>query len=465
MILENTKNEIARLQSELESLKNANEIRENQIIEQYKKIDEMLLELENKKNELKEKNDYLESINLFISKVIDSLDEILIVIDKSGFIKQVNEKFSRLLGYTKEEIMGRNPDFLFSNLELLIKKYNTYIYDDKKSKLYQILSLKHNFRIEISLISKSKKKYPHLIKSTILYDIYGKKEGIVIIGTDIGYIKKIQKNLKKSLEQTKFLKQKQDADYFLIHLLLKPFEKDNNKSKKYKTDSIIEQRTKFPYKGNIYNIGGDICYIENFRLQNKNYIFFVNADAMGKSIQGAGGSLIFSSLITSHIQFTNISEVRKNKTPEKWLTDCILEIQNTFLSFEGGMLISAVFGIIDEEEDKLYFVNCGHTKTILYRNKKASFINENIDQNKIGIPYGFNLEIQKFYFKKDDILFIGSDGKDEFRLPDGSINEDETLILKIIEETEGNLFKVLKSIKSYGTLVDDLSIIKIQRMF
>ena len=63
--------------------------------------------------------------------------------------------------------------------------------------------------------------------------------------------------------------------------------------KNIKSDFLIKQFKQFTFRKWEAELGGDICITDNIKLNNRNYLFFVNADAMGKSIQGAGGALIF----------------------------------------------------------------------------------------------------------------------------------------------------------------------------
>ena len=98
--------------------------------------------------------------------------------------------------------------------------------------------------------------------------------------------------LNKTLQEVQALKIAQDGDYYLTSILLSPLQPNNNSSSKVKTDFFIEQKKKFSFRKWNSQIGGDICITDTILLNGKEYTVFINGDAMGKSIQGAGGALV-----------------------------------------------------------------------------------------------------------------------------------------------------------------------------
>ena len=48
------------------------------------------------------------------------------------------------------------------------------------------------------------------------------------------------------------------------------------------------------------------------------------------------------------------------------------------------MLMSIIIGLIEEETGILYYINAEHPKMILYRNKKAEFIESEYQYTKLG---------------------------------------------------------------------------------
>ena len=132
------------------------------------------------------------------------------------------------------------------------------------------------------------------------------------------------------------------------------------------------------------------------------------------------------------------------------------------------MLASAFIGLIEEKTGGLYYVNTEHPQAILYRDENASFITDIHLYRKIGtlgIQKNFD-SVDYFSLVEGDMLFIGSDGKDDIQLNSSTdqtreINQDEKLFPRIVKKTQGNLDNIVKEIKANGKLTDDLSILKI----
>jgi tetratricopeptide (TPR) repeat protein len=276
------------------------------------------------------------------------------------------------------------------------------------------------------------------------------------------------KELQKSLTEVRELKLQQDGDYFLTSLLIKPLMINQAKSSKVKIDFYIKQKKSFEFKNKTYQIGGDMCIANNIRLRGKNYCVFINGDAMGKSIQGAGGALVLGVVFRSIIERTKIFKPNMELFPEQWIKICFIELQNVFVSFDGSMLVSIVMGLIEEENGAMYFLNAEHPWTVLYRDKKASFLEDQLYLHKVGmLGLEGNLKVNVVQMQNDDSIIIGSDGRDDIMLgmdSDGqrNINEDGEKFLKHVEDGNGELEGVTKAILKTGEFTDDYTLIKIQ---
>ncbi|HMW04326.1 MAG TPA: AAA family ATPase [Leptospiraceae bacterium] len=275
-------------------------------------------------------------------------------------------------------------------------------------------------------------------------------------------------NLNQALHEVQLLKEKQDADYFLTSLLIHPLGKNKIQNDLIRIEFFIEQKKKFLFKNKQIEIGGDLCTTDRIFLNGRSYIVVLNADAMGKSIQGAGGILVLGSVFKSIIQRTHSSTLNETLHPEKWIKNSFLEMQRVFESFDGYMLISMVLGLLEEETGIFYFINVEHPKLVLYRQKKAKFI-KNVGRRfrKMGIE-GIELPIQisLFKFLPEDVLILGSDGRDDIILGQDEygldiLNFDENLFLEFVEEGRGNLKSIYEAIRKKGEVNDDLSLIRV----
>lgn len=270
--------------------------------------------------------------------------------------------------------------------------------------------------------------------------------------------------LSETLKQVQELKVKQDGDYFLTSLLLSPLQSKSAEEENVKSEFFIKQYKTFSFRNWNAELGGDICITDSIKLNGRKYLFFVNADAMGKSIQGAGGALIFGTSVKAALIRIKLGK-SPNILPEAWLKNLYHDLDELFTTFDGSMLISAVMGLIDEGNGLVYFLNAEHPWPVLYRDGKASFIEGQNQLMKIGTPEKeYNLlQVNIFQLKDDDTFIAGSDGRDDIILiGTDDVNHDETLFLKIVEKAQGDINEIVEGISESGKLKDDLSILSIK---
>ncbi|MBE7438932.1 MAG: SpoIIE family protein phosphatase [Spirochaetales bacterium] len=275
--------------------------------------------------------------------------------------------------------------------------------------------------------------------------------------------------LQNTLEAVRSLKFQQDGDYYLTSLLINPLSGNFARSDYCKIDFLVRQKKQFEFRHWKEEIGGDMCTSHSIQLQGRACTVIVNADAMGKSMQGAGGILVLGSIFNATIARTRLSHVIQKQSPERWLKNAFIELQKVFESFNGSMLISLVLALIDDESGVLYFINAEHPDLVLLRGGKARFLTPQQQFKKIGVVWsGFNsLQVQVFPLENRDIVIFGSDGRDDIAIGAGEdgnrmINEDETLFLRIVEDSGGDLTQILSSIEKHGVLTDDLSLARLE---
>ncbi|TGN06897.1 SpoIIE family protein phosphatase [Leptospira ilyithenensis] len=274
--------------------------------------------------------------------------------------------------------------------------------------------------------------------------------------------------LNSTLQEVRKLKYQQDGDYFLTYLLLNPLTIKEIKSDLIHVDFLLKQKKNFEFKDKEYEIGGDLNVSHSIHLQNKKYLLFVNADAMGKSMQGAGGALVFGAVFQSIVQRTKNNSSFQAISPELWLRNSFQEMHRIFEAFDGTMLISLVMGLIEEETGLLYFINAEHPWPVLYRDGKASFIKSEVSYQKLGTlgAEAFS-QVKIFQLLNGDVIIAGSDGKDDILHAGGpdekdwEVNLDENFILRIIEQGKADLNRIFELIGRKGEVIDDLSLIRI----
>lgn len=273
--------------------------------------------------------------------------------------------------------------------------------------------------------------------------------------------------LNNTLSEVRALKVQQDGDYFLTSLLIHPLGGNYSNSELVDIKMMAHQKKKFFFKEKESEIGGDINVAHDITLRGRKYTIVLNADAMGKSIQGAGGALVLGTVFKSLVSRTKLSSTLQKRFPEQWLKLSFSELQDVFVSFDGSMLISLVLGLIDQENGMFYYINAEHPFVALYRDGKASFIGREHVLRKVGIDlFNEGLSIQTLPLMAGDVLYLGSDGRDDVLLGDDAsgnriINEDEEKFLEHIETGKGILSAVEKAILDSGDITDDFTLIRI----
>jgi len=274
------------------------------------------------------------------------------------------------------------------------------------------------------------------------------------------------KKLKKSLDLVNELKTQQDGDYYLTSLLLNPLGVNAiDEGLNVDVDFFTKQKKNFEFKNQKKSIGGDISIAHTLQFADGPVSVFLNGDAMGKSMQGAGGSLVLGAVFQSIVERTRLQQ---GVHPEPWLKNIFLELQRVFESFDCSMLVSVFICAIENNTGKLYYLNAEHPWGVLYRAGKAVFLQNLSYYRKLGTPgLQGEINVDQVQLEPNDIILLGSDGRDDIALPGHSatqrvINEDESIFLKHIEAADGRLEQIYELISAMGEITDDLSLVRVQ---
>ncbi|HMV41653.1 MAG TPA: CDC27 family protein, partial [Leptospiraceae bacterium] len=109
-----------------------------------------------------------------------------------------------------------------------------------------------------------------------------------------------------------------------------------------------------------------------------------------------------------------------------------------------------------------------HPVSIIYRDGKASFIDEDFIFRKLGTEVAQSyIYVKTFQMKDGDIVINGSDGRDDIIILDEktgekSLNYDHTLFLGTVEKANGNIHTIVDLLHKQGEITDDLSLMSIQ---
>lgn len=273
--------------------------------------------------------------------------------------------------------------------------------------------------------------------------------------------------LQNTLSEVQSLKEQQDGDYFLTSLLIEPLGKIVSRSRTVNIDVFVRQKKRFRFRKWEAEIGGDLCAADALTLRGLRYTVFLNGDAMGKSMQGAGGAIVLGTVFRSVISRTKLSQTLQTRHPEQWLKECFVELQSVFVPFNGSMLASAVIGLVEDQTGMLYYVNAEHPGVAMLRGGRARFLRSPWQLRKIGVE-GLDgvLSVNTLRLLPGDVLILGSDGRDDIMVgldPRGVriINEDEERFLGHVERAEGRLDRIATALEESGGLTDDLSLMRV----
>ncbi|MBX7058028.1 MAG: SpoIIE family protein phosphatase [Leptospirales bacterium] len=277
--------------------------------------------------------------------------------------------------------------------------------------------------------------------------------------------------LSNSLQQVQQLKGQQDGDYFLTSLILRPLMTNWNKSQLVQTEMFLEQKKHFSFRERHSELGGDICVTGNLRFGDPErpdrYIMFCNADAMGKSMQGAGGAIVMGTALNNIMARSASSDRVLAVHPRSWLEETYRELNSVFRTFDGSMTCSCVLGLVHEQSGQMYYFNAEHPWTVVYRAGRAEFLEEELMLRKLGSPSEFPFQVIERQLSEGDIVLVGSDGRDDVEISGGKaggervINEDHELFRRIVEQSAGELEAIVRRVKEAGEITDDFSLIRI----
>ncbi|XDD47936.1 SpoIIE family protein phosphatase [Leptospira sp. WS39.C2] len=319
------------------------------------------------------------------------------------------------------------------------------------------------------LINEIQQSFPHWFSD--YSSVTARSEDFLITAVSILLLlglmlRTLNRSYEDAITEVSRLKYQQDGDYYLTSLLTRPLSGIRNQSKNVQFSSYIKQKKSFQFKNKEYELGGDICVTDQIVLRGRNYCVFANGDAMGKSMQGAGGVLVFGTAFRALIERTHREGILSLYFPERWLHTALNDLNNVFEGFDGSMSMSLLLGLVDEKTGYMFYINAEHPFPIRYRDGKAHFLSEQATNFKLGM-HKDRARIETCWIRPGDTIILGSDGRDDLEIGlDASqtrvINFDHTSILKHVEETRGEITELGKKLQTIGELTDDLSFLSIR---
>ncbi|MGR9014512.1 MAG: EAL domain-containing protein [Gammaproteobacteria bacterium] len=192
---------VLQLRQEIDKLRLANLKQEKQIRVITQSMDAMLCESEQQKIKLKDKMRQQQVLSRFVDRVMDTIDDLLIVIDTEGRILQLNTAVERELGFTEAELLGTGIDDLLPPLEQQYLTQQLPVLPwPVRSALLETVRLNGNYSAEHELLGKNRSgsKSIYWLKSSLLHSEQGKQEGAVVTALNITELKNRETRLQLS---------------------------------------------------------------------------------------------------------------------------------------------------------------------------------------------------------------------------------------------------------------------------
>ncbi len=192
---------VLQLRKEIDKLRQANLNQEKQIRVITQSMDVMLCESEQQKGKLKEKVLQQQALSRFVERVMDTIDDLLIVIDTEGRICRLNTTVEIELGFTGDELLGACIDELLPPLEQQrLAGQLPGLPWPIRSVLLETVRLNGYYAGEHELLGKNRgnAKSFYYLKSSLLHSEQGKLEGAVVTALNITEFKKREIQLQLS---------------------------------------------------------------------------------------------------------------------------------------------------------------------------------------------------------------------------------------------------------------------------
>ncbi len=279
------------------------------------------------------------------------------------------------------------------------------------------------------------------------------------------------RELEQSLRQVRDLKLQQDLDYYLISLLVEPLSSVRFDDPRLEVEAFTRQLKQFQFKLWSEQIGGDITLVRHLAVGPRGCAAFINADAMGKSLQGAGGALVLAAVFEA----LTVSGQSAQTTPEDWLNHAYVELNRVFAIFNGYMMASCVLGLADAESGEVWLSISDHPAPVLIQDGVARLLSDAPGAPRLGMSDAPNTApVYRFTLQPGDSLIVATDGRDDLLIDDALDGADESAgersmlnsaeaFLSVVETADARPAEIYQTLNARGELTDDISILRLHR--
>ena len=383
-----------------EELNAINEDLKNKTLE----LEKALLSVKNSQEQLR-----------LLSLVASNTDNAVIITDANRQIEWVNPGFTRITGYTLEEVKGKNPGKILQGKDTDPATVQ---------RIREKLLLKTSFQEEILNYAKDGRPYWLSLSITPILNEVGDIEKFIAIEMDITekkekekIIQERNKDLEDSLRYAKNIQKALLSDPEIL--------------KTYCSDYFIFNQPK-------EEIGGDFYWIQ----YHQDTLYVVVADCTGHGVPGALLSIYFQQYLnTLAVKFSDASLDEKIKA----LQNGILKLQNEQTIQDAFEMSLAII-----KPDKIILLTTTAQPILLQKhNQQMEILKSNNYLGKNALQEGNN-SFEFFTYEKNEVhrLFLMSDGIiDQFGGPDNKKFSLTRLKSILAANSESSLSQTQKELK------------------
>ncbi len=189
----------ARLSAEVDALREANAALAQQVSAVTATMDAMMAEVSTQSTLLKQRNAEQAHLSAFVTNVMDTMDSLLLVVDRVGQISRTNAAVRRKLGIDPDSLVGRSPDSLLAD-ETLAQLQAASPDFAAGSVLFRTILQKGGIEMETCIRSQQPNAATrhYMLRATPLYECNGQLDGVVIVGSDITALRAREEALRES---------------------------------------------------------------------------------------------------------------------------------------------------------------------------------------------------------------------------------------------------------------------------
>lgn len=333
----------------------------------------------------------LKQARRYLSRIIKSIADILIVVNLKGIIKMVNPSTLSLLGFNE-------VDLIDNSIAKVIGKYELEEFLENQSD--ELVANECIRGIEGIITKKNGQKLAVLISVSIMKDEMENIEGCVIVAQDNTHQKQAEEEVNRMNEELESAMSELEKAHLGVFQELQ--------------HAQITQQALFPnHLPKLDNAKLNIKYIPEAHIGGDFYdVFFVKENQLGIMIGDVTGHGISAALI-SFMAFTVFkSKANQQKMPNVCLSQTNRDIAG---KMPKGTFASIFYGIFDPANRTIRYANAGHPPGIVIRPETLQIFELQADGTVVGMFKNpiIEYEERQFQLYPGDKMLLYTDGMTE----------------------------------------------------